>query len=419
MAGAGTTGATMIAVRSGGRRYAGSFAGLTFALLVWLFGPVGSLVPICVLAGIILHVAVHMVERDILAWLRRSRTRTDALIALLVTSVTVAYDLMAAVGLGVGIAVLLFVAEQVRSPVIHRRTTAADRHSVRVRPGEHYELLERHGEDIVIYELRGSLFFATADKLFEQVSPDLDRCQWMILNLRRVSQVDLSALRILRQMADRLEAHGGMLLFTNVHKEMGTSRKVQKSLRKISPGRPVVNVLTFSDTDEALEYAEDALLEGLGARLPEPERPLPLEQTELCRDMTPEQVAALAAECRQLGLKQGENLFRVGDEGNALYVVTLGEVDILLPTGKHHHKRLAKCGPGSFFGEISLLEPGPRAATAQVVRDASLLEFDRAALEELAQRQPAAAVALLETLGRSLGKDLRWSARELRRLAQW
>ncbi len=419
MAGAGTTGATVISVRSGGRRYAGLFAGLTFALLVGLFGPVGGLVPICVLAGIILHVAVHMVEGDILAWLRRSRTRTDALIALLVTIVTVAYDLMAAVGLGVGIAVLLFVAEQVRAPVIHRRTTAAERHSVRVRPSEQYELLEQHGDEIVIYELRGSLFFATADKLFEQLSPDLDQCGWVILNFRRVSQVDLSALRILRQMADRLQAHGGMLLFTNVHKQMGMGRKVHKTLRKISPGRPVGNVRSFSDTDEALEFAEDALLERLGASLPAPEQALTLEQTELCREMTPEQTAALAGECRQLSLKQGESLFRVGDEGDALYVVTLGEVDILLPTGKHHHKRLAKCGPGSFFGEIALLEPGPRAASAVAVRDASLLELDRVSLERLVGSHPAAAVALLETLGRSLGEDLRWSARELHRLAQW
>jgi len=69
MAGSGTTGATLVAVKAGGRRWAGISAGLSFILLVLVGGPIGYVLPISVLAGIILYVAIRMLEKDIFAWL--------------------------------------------------------------------------------------------------------------------------------------------------------------------------------------------------------------------------------------------------------------------------------------------------------------------------------------------------------------
>ena len=98
MAGAGTMGATLVAVKTGGRRWAGVTAGISFILLLLIGGPIGYVLPISVLAGIILYVAMGMLEKDIFAWSRRRKTYMDAGIAIFVTITTVAYDLMVAVG---------------------------------------------------------------------------------------------------------------------------------------------------------------------------------------------------------------------------------------------------------------------------------------------------------------------------------
>lgn len=418
MAGAGTTAATLVAVRTGGRRWAGVCAGLGFLVLLSVGGPVGTLLPISALAGIVLHVAIGMVERDIVAWARRRRTRADAIIALLVTAVTVGYDLMLAVGVGVAIAVVLFVRAQVKTPVIHRRSTAIERRSVRVRADAERALLDRHGDRIVLYELRGNLFFATAEQVFSELALDLDRPAWIILHLRRVHQVDLTGIKLLQQIANRLDDHGGELVFCEVHRGAGLGHKVKKTLRKISPTH-VVEVRTFNGSDEALEYAEDALLAELGVAPRDRARRVGLERTDLCRTMSPEQIESFSRMLQPRVVKEGEKVFSAGDEGEELFIVAAGEIDLLLPTTPHHHKRLAKCGPGTLFGEIAFLEPGTRTADAVAVSDSELLTLLRPTFKRLADEHPDTARAVLAALARIQSERLRWAAREIGRLAEW
>jgi SulP family sulfate permease len=360
-----------------------------------------------------------MVERDIVAWARRRRTRADALIALLVTAVTVGYDLMFAVGVGVAIAVVLFVRAQVRTPVIHRRSTAIERRSVRVRTDAERALIDRHGDRIVLYELRGNLFFATAEQLFSELAPDLARPAWVILHLRRVHQVDLTGIKLLQQIANRLHDHGGELVFCEVHRGAGLGRKVKKTLRKISPTRGGVAVRTFNGSDEALEYAEDALLAELGYAPPDRDRRVGLEQTDLCRAMSAEQIERFSRMLQSRLVKAGEKVFSAGEEGEELFIVAAGEIDLLLPTTAHHHKRLAKCGPGTLFGEIAFLEPGTRTADAVAVSDSELLTLRRPTFQSLADEHPDTARAVLTALARIQSERLRWAAREIGRLAEW
>jgi SulP family sulfate permease len=419
MAGAGTTAATLVAVRTGGWRWPGVCAGLGFAALLVAGGPVGRLLPISALAGIVLHAAFGMVEGDILAWARRRRTRGDAAIALLVTGVTVGYDLMLAVGVGVAIAVALFVHAQVRAPVIHRRSTAVERRSVRERSDAERELLDRHGDRIVLYELRGNLFFATTEQLHSEIAPDLDRPAWIVLNLRRVHQVDLTGIKLLQQIANRLHDNGGELIFCEVHRGAGLGHKVKKTLRKVSLSHGGADVKTFNGSDEALEYAENALLASLGVEPRATHEAVRLEQTDLCRGMSPEQIESFSRTLRPEIVEAGEKVFAAGDMGDGLYIVTAGEVDLRLPTTPHHYKRVAKCGPGTLFGEIAFLEPGARTADAVAVADSQLLALDRRAFEGFARNSPDGAEALLASLARLQGLRLRWAARELRRLAEW
>jgi SulP family sulfate permease len=416
--GSATTGATLVAVRAGGRSQVGLVCAVTFLLIMVCFSPAGNWLPIGVLSGIVLNVAAHTIDRDVIAWLRDRRMRVDAGIAILVAVVTVAYDLMWAVALGVVIAFLSFMRAQVVAPVIHQRSTAKERRSMRARTRTQRAAVEAHGERIVLYELRGDLFFATADQLFRELEKDLERRAIVILHLRRVLQIDLTALRILTQIAHRLHENGGELLFCNVHELAGADRSMEHQLARMSSA-PILGVQTFEGSDEALEYAEDRLL--VECRLPpsQSHEAVPLEANEFCHGVPPEKAAALREVLQPRTIAAGGTLFAAGDFGDSLMIVLQGDIEIRLLTPDGYSKRLARYGPGTFFGEIALLTPGPRTASAIARTDSQLLVLDRPGFERLIASNPETAVASLLALGQAQAHELRSSTSEILRLIEW
>jgi SulP family sulfate permease len=419
MGGSATTGATLVAVKTGGRRWVGVVAALCFIGLVLFLRPLGHWLPLSALGGVILYIALNMIERDILAWLRHRHTRIEGLIALLVTVVTIVYQLVVAIVLGVAIAIAAFIHAQMKAPIIHRRTSCQQHRSARSRSGEARAILDAHGQRIVLYELRGNLFFAKVDQLFEQILPDLQQPAWIILDLQRVERVDLTGIKLFQQIAKRLGAHGGELLFSQVHKRSGLKHEMDKTLQEISPYWAEVKVKTFIDADEALEYAENRLLAEMAATPAACGARMALEDMDLFARFSPAQIASLVAKCRTCHAQAGQHLFKSGDFGDELFLILSGEVEIHLKTTQHHHLRLGIYGPGSVFGEIAFHRPGQRAADALANCETELLLLNRGSFDQLAVENPDVAIALLLALGEVLGASLRWSAQEIHHLAQW
>jgi MFS superfamily sulfate permease-like transporter len=168
---------------------------------------------------------------------------------------------------------------------------------VRQRPVEQAELLARHGDRIVMYQLRGTLFFAKTDQLFEEMLPDLDRPAWVILHLRRVIQIDLSSVRLLQQIAARLAAHGGELLFCEVHEDLGLGRDVERTLRKLSlRSRPAEREdLRRRRSGPGIRRKRPVERAGITATVLE--RRLPWHEMDLCRDMKPERKSPRSPRC--------------------------------------------------------------------------------------------------------------------------
>ncbi len=416
MAGAGTTGATMVAIRNGGRRYPGAF--LALFVLICLLGAneVTAHLPVSALAGVVIFVALGLIERNIWVWIRRRRTRLDACIAIAVLAVTLVWDLMMAVGIGVLITIIQFVTVQARAPVVLRRESATTMRSQRMRGPEEQAVLEEHGDDVVIYDLRGSLVFATADRLFEEMLPDLERGARMVISLKRVAFVDLTGIDALRQIADRARMHGGEVVFANVHKRAGISRKIRKTLRRvgISDGP---RIKTFISSDAALEYTEDRLLAAHGA-LKDGDS-VELAESELCESMSAEHVARLSPLVTRREAKARAVVYEAGQPGGTLYIVRSGSIDLRLPTGHRHWSRLARVGPGMLFGEVSFQIPGAHTATAIATEPCELFALERDRFERLSEEDPEVALAVLRSVVRVLGRRLRQANREIYRLNQF
>src|SRR5437870_3109778 len=110
--------------------------------------------------------------------------------------------------------------------------------------------------------------------------------------------------------------------------------------------------------------------------------------------------AALAERLDSASLQAGKAVFNAGDPGGALFLVRTGVVELFFKNDTGERIVLETARAGDFFGEISLLDGGPRTTSALVLEDLQALVLDRAALEEFVRLKPAAAMDLLAANGR-------------------
>jgi uncharacterized membrane protein len=98
----------------------------------------------------------------------------------------------------------------------------------------------------------------------------------------------------------------------------------------------------------------------------------------------------------------GQILFEQGDEGDAMYIVADGQLNIYLPGEASRRVSLKDIGVGEFFGELALFDDQPRSASVLAATDVVVLELGRATLSDYLARRPRAAMAILRTMATRL-----------------
>jgi len=112
----------------------------------------------------------------------------------------------------------------------------------------------------------------------------------------------------------------------------------------------------------------------------------------------------LAGFIHERRLAAGETLFKTGEPGASLYVVRSGEIELFIKDTAGQKIVLAIAEDGEVFGELALLDEGPRTATALAVVDTHLLALKRDDLLMLFQKSPAAALRVLAAMSRMTRK---------------
>jgi CRP/FNR family cyclic AMP-dependent transcriptional regulator len=98
-------------------------------------------------------------------------------------------------------------------------------------------------------------------------------------------------------------------------------------------------------------------------------------------------------------LTQDQTLFQAGEPGESLFVVQSGEIELFIKDTAGQKIVLTVSREGDVFGELSLLDSGPRTATAVALTDSELLVLDRGDLMLLFQKKPDAALHMLSAMG--------------------
>jgi sulfate permease, SulP family len=241
---------TAVNVRAGaGSKLAALAHAVTLLGIVLVAAPLVSDVPLAALAGVLFATTARMVEVGSLRALARA-TRGDALVLALTFAVTVAVDLVTAVIVGLGVAVLLALRAVARTARLEQ---------VPLEPGDHsaeeHALLADH---IVAYRLDGPLFFAAAHQFLLELSAVAD-VRVVILRMSRVSALDATGAHVLGDAITRLERRGITVLLSGIaagHEDVLTRLGVAEHLRR--------DGLVFPDTPAAIAHARGLL----GDRLP-------------------------------------------------------------------------------------------------------------------------------------------------------
>ncbi|MCF6273707.1 MAG: SulP family inorganic anion transporter [Rhodobacteraceae bacterium] len=207
MGGCAMIGQSMINVKSGGRTRISATAAALFLLAFILFASsLIELIPLAALVGVMFMVVIGTFAWQSFKILRRV-PRSDALVILLVTAVTVAADLAVAVIVGVIVSALVY------------SWNAASRIHARVRPSES-EIGAR------VYEIEGPLFFGSAGSFIELFKPEEDP-ETVILDFMGSRVVDHSALQAIEAVAAKYQAAGKRLqlrhLTPDCHKLLSTA----------------------------------------------------------------------------------------------------------------------------------------------------------------------------------------------------
>jgi voltage-gated potassium channel len=135
-----------------------------------------------------------------------------------------------------------------------------------------------------------------------------------------------------------------------------------------------------------------------GADGMEPVAPLAaqLRALPLFAELPDDVMEEVAAQTRRRTVPPGEVLCRVGEPGDAFYVVDSGMVRVLVPTPQGE-ELVAQLGPGHWFGEMALITGEPRSATVVATTAVSLLSLHSLDFQILSSRNPEIAETIRRT----------------------
>ena len=397
----------------GGRSRAGLFicCGL-FVALGLVAAPLLSMLPQVVLGGMMVTVYLLSADRwslQLAAQWWRGRREPDVQVALgvvgLVCTVTVVLGFAAAVAVGALLSMMLFIRSMNRS-LVRSHYAGGALPSRRIYAAADEARLQALRKRVTVLELEGALFFGSADRIAELADTLDSTCHTLLLDFRRVSLIDSSGTVVLSQLARRLGDRGTALLLAGVSAD---NRHVRVLAQFV--GDSLAANHGMPDIDQAMERAELNLLRQAGH---EPLREVvPIEQVSLMDGLDAAQRVRLAACLQPRRLAAGECLFRQGDPGDRLYVITSGSIDVLsapVPGSTALRQRYVSLSPGMMLGETAMLDGGGRSGEAVAVGDTEVHALDDQTLARLRAEDPLLVALVYRNVALHLSQRLRAAA---------
>jgi SulP family sulfate permease len=410
-------------------RLVGLLLAAVCAIVLLMGGSLLSFFPNPVLGGLLLFLALDFLVTWVYeAWFKLPLADYGMVILILVVIATVGF--LEGVGLGVALAVILFVVDYSRINVVRHTLSGTLYQSNFEHPRLYHQLLRRKGDWIYILELQGFIFFGTANKLLEQVrqrinDSNLPTPRFVVLDFRLVNGFDSSAVLSFARMKQLAQTHKIVLVFTQLSAKM--QRQLEKEILSDEDGA-VWQV--YPDLDRGVEWCEEQIVQtfesvGLTAKsktfkqqleesLPRSGRFTRLldflvqEDTEQTKGIETESfsMASLMTHMERKDVEAGYYLIHQGDTPQGLYFIETGQVTVQLEQKEGSTVRLRTMGAGTVVGELGLYLGTPASASVVTDQPSTIYYLSTNKLTQMEKTDPQIAAAFHKFIAQRLGERL-------------
>ncbi len=199
-------------IKNGGRTpIAGIVHSITLVIVLIVLMPFAGMIPMPTIAAILFVVAYNMCQWRTFVHLIRTAPKSDIIVLLTTFILTVVFDLVVAIEIGMVLACLLFIKRMSEETHVDSWTYVDDD------TPDVDEHLRRLPLQIRVYEITGPLFFGAADAIEHIVVKDFTTC--LILRMRSVPALDSTALNALQNLTKVCESKGITLVFSHVNEQ--------------------------------------------------------------------------------------------------------------------------------------------------------------------------------------------------------
>jgi MFS superfamily sulfate permease-like transporter len=415
---AATPSPTLAAYRAGGRTRLAPLSSATVLLVLSILFPhYLAAIPSVVLSGVLLAVAILLFDRWIVQIASeaykaataadRRRSIYDLSVVLIVMGVTVLYSVVAGVIAGCLLSGIVFVVNMSR-PVVRRGFAGNEIQSKRLRPTRDVAILRDTGSRRAVLQLEGVLFFGNADDLSAKVKTLFQQTDMVTLDMRGVSDIDVSGANILANLISKSHELKKDLLFCEVPSSQLAS--IKGLFRKASEADELIK----PDLDSALEWMEEKSLL-LHADKRSQADVLAFSEIDFLAGMQQADLERLSEVLTRREFAPGETICREGDEGDRMWLLAKGSVSVRLKLANGQESiRIASLARGTTIGEMSLIESARRSASIIADEQVVCYELLRDGFSRMLAEHPAIATKLLSNLARELSRRLRRTSEDLR-----
>lgn len=371
-------------------------------------------IPTFILGGLLLYIGIDF----LVSWTwetRRGLPLHDYAVILLILTVIAAVGILAGVGFGLIVAVVLFVVTYSRLTVIKSEMDGSEHGSHVDRDPACRQLLDREGHQIWIMRLQGFIFFGSTDQFAEKIKDRVSNqsgripIRYLVLDFRHVSQLDTSAVQAFRKLTQLSEKESVHIVLTEV------TEKLRTELEKVGffkDDHSAARRLVLPQLDDGVAWCEDQILGIQGHEPGRCEGSLESRLIKLLGD------SAAAKEIvplfEPLKVQQGNYLFREGEDGDCMYLVESAVAAVVVNSSDGRERVVRIFKEGAIVGELALYTGTPRIASVRVEQSGTLFKLDAEHMDIMQESHPRAARLFHAFVVKLLADKLNRATKELK-----
>ena len=266
------------------------------------------------------------------------------------------------------------------------------------RKEKNIKILEKFGAKAHVYELAGSINFMSVDYIVRRLQ-ELDEKEFIILSMRKVSQLSSGADKLLDAFIQTLNSLSTKIIFSDIEFNSQTWNKIFDSLGNMDNNKTRL----FENNNEAIRWVEDFLIQKYSTEK-KVNKNENLKEQFLFKALSNSDLDFLKERMIEKKFKKNVKIISKGDEADGIYFLQSGKVDIAI----NLQKSLTTLNAGTCFGEFALIEPkSKRSANVITLTECTCFYLPLKILDSIQQSRKKIIETLLKNLALLLIKRLK------------